>query len=228
MLKIGIDVDSVLADFKNTLINFLENKYYVDLTLNHFNNFKPIIRLKNKKNEYVEINVENEVTCEILPNTELLENMDIIDNNIPNYVNQLYQNNIIYIITSRPSYTMQPTIKWLNKHKIPFHAFIIGGFRKANFSIDILVDDKTKNILGMVEEGKLALIYDYPWNREIWDEIGGAIKRKEVHRFNNWKQIYRFLTNRCIECGMKDSLYINIKIKGLITSYECYNCGKVL
>ena|SRR3990167_7398386 len=71
----------------------------------------------------------------------------------------------ITIITNQQLDTAIPVHKWLIMQEIPFDTFIVNrSCEKADYPIDVLLDDNIGNVKLMLERGKKAYLYPQPWN----------------------------------------------------------------
>jgi 5'(3')-deoxyribonucleotidase len=80
----------------------------------------------------------------------------------------------IWIVTSRPQRLMDSVGLWLLFNRVPYDRFYPLGPRvlKAVVSCDALVDDAPEQVGSFTQGGRVAFLYDRPWNqRQIAKEI---------------------------------------------------------
>ncbi len=58
------------------------------------------------------------------------------------------------------------TAAWLDEHRIPYRDLCFIG-DKPNVGADLYVDDSPVNIVALREAGKLAIVFDHPYNRDL-------------------------------------------------------------
>jgi 5'-nucleotidase len=58
------------------------------------------------------------------------------------------------------------TAAWLDAHRIPYRDLCFIG-DKPNVGADLYVDDSPTNIIALREAGKIAIVFDQPYNRDL-------------------------------------------------------------
>lgn len=104
--------------------------------------------------------------------------------------------NKIFFITSRPKKNRTLTIKWLEKHDIPFDDLIVLGHDEEKgvyghkLNLDMFVDDLEKHLVSMSNHKKIwskgLLLFNRPWNT----------KDTRFNRMKNWKEIVKHIENK--------------------------------
>jgi 5'-nucleotidase len=87
----------------------------------------------------------------------------------------------IHIITSRKGGEIN-TVKWIQKHKIPYDTLHIGR-DKSRVLVDVMVDDWERNWEELTAIGRRVLVWDQPWNAHLteaervfsWDDVLEAV-----------------------------------------------------
>lgn len=74
----------------------------------------------------------------------------------------------ISIITKRERPTAPYVAMWLDMHNVYADEllFIYDGVPKANYPLDVLIDDAPKNLVDIVAP-KSAILFNQPWNKEF-------------------------------------------------------------
>lgn len=187
--KIGIDIDNVLSNFNDELLKEFINHDKELRNTGIVNKDVYITRgmfdwSKDELDDFYYSNIER-----------IAKKLDVIDE-APKYIKQLRENGYeIYIISGRNngeySDPYKMTSDWLDKYKIEYDELILtdayNSLEKAKIckenNISIMIDDSTRILLEVKNEGITALLMDTPYNREV-DNL------KRVH---TWKEIYDFI-----------------------------------
>lgn len=188
-MRIGIDIDNVIADFNNGLMNaYLEH----DKTLRNNG-------IVNKNAQYVRWGMfdwsKKEEEAFYYKNIEkIVSNLDVITG-AKEYIDKLKEDghNII-LITGRDngeySNPKDMTEKWLKKNNIYYDKLILTDAYAGNkfsktaecieYKIDVMIDDSRNVCTELNEAGIKVFIMDTRLNREITN----------IERVYNWEEIY--------------------------------------
>lgn len=186
-MRIGIDIDGVLTD---------EHRFIIDYGTKYFNNRN--IPYKLHKDIYDSEKIF-EVTKEQY-NEFWKQNLLYYSQNISirpfasEIINKLKkEDNEVYIITARYFTTyenkdkeqMQNIVKeWLDKNNVLYDEIIFSENKLdicKEFNIDIMIEDKPENILGISNEIPV-ICYDHPYNENLCS--------KNIIRCHSWYDIY--------------------------------------
>ena len=117
--------------------------------------------------------------------------MPLQDPDIPATMKALKKNHYVHIITSRSRQTHACVAQWLSHQKIGYDALtFISGHDKFAMPIDVLVDDNPIQV-GQVPEGQHLYLRDHPWNRGL---EGPRVTR--VARLKQVEEMLRFRTEQ--------------------------------
>lgn len=180
-MRIGVDIDGVLADSLPVWVN----------ELNSFFN-------KNKRVEDIHLYD----ICETYKITEealykFLEHKGNYLMSAPPpvtdasyYLNRIKQNHEVFIVTARDNIYGQETIHWLKKHSFPYDKlFLLGSHEKKEVCLEnglrVLVEDTLEISLEVSAAGVPVLLMDAPYNQ---GKLPGLIYRKR-----SWAEIYSAL-----------------------------------
>ena len=185
---IGVDLDSVLADFQKTFLEFVNAHNRTsykpeDVTVYSY----PDVFGVSKESAYQQVlDFYNSPEFETIPP---------IDGAVE-AVDTLTQKNTLYIVTSRPHSTDIKTAKWVKKHFPDKFAQVIyteqyslktgEGLTKATVckqhSITLFIEDAMVYAEEIARAGIAVLLLDSPWNQQT-DLLSG------ITRVNSWGEI---------------------------------------
>ncbi len=161
-MRIGLDVDGVLADV-------------ITSWLSYSNKIRPII-LKSQISDWDfwrdhginKFDFYNELSIcwkswETMPPTE---------SNLAYVTTQLSNLGTVDIVTAREKSTHGDVKKWLKLHKINFKNYVgvLEGIEKSQLDYDVFIDDSPLNAKSMLDEGKSVILYSQPWNESFKDD----------------------------------------------------------
>lgn len=202
-MKIGVDIDNVLANFNEALLYaFLEE----DKKRNNSGIINQDVYIskgmfdwgEEESLKFYKENIEN-----------IVENLDVIQD-APFYIKKLREQGYqIYIITGRNNgdYSNPEimTKQWLDKYGIEYDRLIITNIHnpeeKAQIclknNISIMIDDSSRIGLSIKEAGLTSLLMDTPYNK----------KTKGLIRVHSWQEIYEYITNKKINVILDTDTY---------------------
>lgn len=161
-MKIGLDVDGVLADVIDTWLSY-SNKIRPEILRSQISEWDFWKRHKiNKFDFYTELSY-----C-----WRSWENIPPTENNLASATDQLSNLGTVDIVTARDDSTHNDVKKWLKFHKIKFKNYVgvIEGTEKSKLDYDIFIDDSPLNAKSMLEKGKAVILYSQPWNISFEDK----------------------------------------------------------
>ncbi len=192
-LKIGIDVDEVLASLMTRL-----NSFYNEI---HGTNFHI--------EDYHSYNLEdtwggdNESAVGIVNkfyNSPYFDGIRPL-NKSQEVIEQLSRKNQLMVITSRPDFIKEKTEEWVKKYfprqfeKIICTGRYVSSFRHVKSdiclaeNIGLIIEDSLEICLDCVDNGINAILFDKPWNRN------GSGKDSGVIRVKNWNEVLEVLNH---------------------------------
>jgi 5'(3')-deoxyribonucleotidase len=99
----------------------------------------------------------------------------------------LRQGHTLSIVTHRPAQAVNDTIDWVSLYfkDIPLDGLHIlsGEEPKTGVQADVLIDDKPENVIQWSEEGRIALLFDRPWNQGVKEHP------TRLRRVSSWKVV---------------------------------------
>lgn len=193
-MKIGVDLDSVLADFCVSLHKFHNEAYGTFYPLKAYNT-----------HDLREVwNVDEEEVVKRLfgfYDTKYLENMPLMPG-AQKAIKSISQSHTLYLITSRPDEFHHKTQKWIKKNFPGMFTDVLctnqvsakGSKSKTKSQIcrvvgaELMIDDHLVFARDCAEANIDVLLYDQPWNR-------GAKLSKNIKRMHSWKEIEVYLSS---------------------------------
>lgn len=197
MQPVYVDMDDVLCQTAQHFLTILERdfgKRFIFEQLTDFDVGQACELTVNEKQELYRIVHQGEELLNIPP--------------IPGAVDVLHQwsaaGHEIAIVTGRPPDTYEPSVHWLNKHRVPHDSILIvdkyGRFAPdgsrcislealRNHSFCWAVEDSPMMAMYLASQMKIPVaLLDRPWNR-------GDTHHELVGRYKDWIEIARALPN---------------------------------
>lgn len=198
-MKLGLDIDGVVADMASDLIIKTNEKFGLNLTvddLKRHNLFKADYTGDSELNHEIALFMVKEV----VHNKAVLYDIKPHDDAVDALRSLRRAGHRFYFITARRADEYDVTINWLRRNNIPFEALYVspsikGDSRKGllgrSLNLDFYIDDQYKHIENMYRYKnrwtKGLGLFTRPWNRT--EKIDGNI----CIRFENWQDIIRHL-----------------------------------
>lgn len=187
-MKIGIDIDEVLARFLPAIIKYHNETYNTSLKDADFKTYNLWESWGGTKEESIE-------KINDFFQTDYFKKIKPISG-AQKATRMLKENNDLSIITSRKDEIAKETESWVHQHfpnifsEVHFagHYFSNGQNSKTkrqicdSLEVNVLIEDNFEYALECLSPKRKVLLFDYPWNREI--ELPNGIKR--VH---SWEEI---------------------------------------
>ena len=193
-MKIGIDIDEVIAEFVKSYILLLKERgifvNYEDVINYHFWESFPITK------------EEDERYIKEFFNSHHFDEIKLVDGS-QSSINFLSKNHEIYFITSRPSSIKEKTCQFIhaNFSLSELNIFFSGDFHLGNgktkaeicreLHIDLMIEDNKNYALDCAKNGIKVILLGRPWNKDFkghkniskvdsWSEILEEIKQYEL------------------------------------------------
>lgn len=161
-MRIGVDVDSVLADLSGA-VSRLWNQDYPDKPIapedwNQWDFYKVLGISLNAFYRYMD------AAWRDYPLMNIQE-----DDVYKSLIRLRDAGHHIHIITNRNHDTTPYVVEWLQRWAIDYHALTFNcapGVSKFEYPIDVLIDDNP-NLARQVPINKTLFLRDHPWNRNV-------------------------------------------------------------
>jgi uncharacterized HAD superfamily protein len=176
-LKIGLDIDGVVADSFPIFLEELNKHYGKNVTeINNYDMTKLYDVAWEDLDAFFEQNIEY-LFFEPRPMEGALENINA-------WLKAGHE--IIYVTARRPGAEERVTLRWFERHGITSDSIIFTGgvsktFAVKDFGLDVFVEDFMSNALEIAAIGVPVLLLDAPYNQGKLPE--------GVTRCCNWEEI---------------------------------------
>lgn len=184
-MHLGFDIDGVISDFVKTFIEIVKRKYGVVLkrTDVYCHDLNLVLGITKKDGNQL-------IRCtlgEDLP----------VNNGAKEAMERLREEgHKIFIITARPSNSIEMTKTWLRHKGLPYTQLVQlneGKKYLAKVKLDLIVDDNLEDALEWSQRTENVLVYDQPWNQTLnlknlvkrvhgWNEILDEVQRLQLRQ----------------------------------------------
>lgn len=167
-MRIGIDIDNTITDTSKCIKDMIEENNVKGLSYDFDNYTEEELKTYDK---LIRENIED-----VMKKCKLNENAKEV-------INELYQNNEIYLITARTNFYSDNlkdiTINYLKENNIMYHELLFGYEDKRDIclekKLDIMLDDNIKVIESIKDTNIRGVLYQTKYNQEYVGE-----------KVNNW------------------------------------------
>lgn len=160
-LRIGLDVDGVLADVIQAWLSYNNNirSYISKSDITEWDFWKKF--QIDKFDFYKELSLCWK-SWENIPSTE--ESLSIVTSELSKF-------GTVDIVTAREESTHDHVKNWLKLKKINYKNYVgvFEGTEKTKLDYDVFIDDSPINAKSMLCEGKSVILYTQPWNLRFDD-----------------------------------------------------------
>lgn len=171
-LKIGIDVDGVLADQIEGLVPRVRARLGIEFRYDDVTEWRLPLGETDIAKE-IEIAFEDPEYTISMP----------VHNGARDLIDELYPQNQIVMLTARPVQTRAWTQQWLENQGFSYDEIVnVKEHKKSFYRSDVLIDDYIGNIKEyLTKTGGTAILVDQPWNRQGRQELDSWIEQKRLH-----------------------------------------------
>jgi len=196
IIRIGIDIDEVTAQFSEALRLWVNTSTGADLQPHHYQTEHEF--WAHFKGVWAEHNIDDLVDYDQF-NNELAVDQSHVKTveGAKDAIAVLKQKYDLVFITSRPPAQFDATRVWLDKHidaSIPLYLANnptvqsnpqSKGELCVELDVQLLIDDNVDNCLGAIDNGAHAILFgDYGWN---------AHAPESLPRCSNWQEVLEYL-----------------------------------
>ena len=161
-MRLGIDLDGVVADFNTGWINHYNQEFGSDVSLNDVDRWDVIPSLTHfaHMGEFWR-------WAEHLDGASLFRHLEPYPDALP-ALHRLAKRHRIVIITTKPDFAIHDTYEWIAEHGVPTREIHITG-RKWTVNCDAYLDDGPHNLEDLVTHRPESQVFRFvrPWNSAI-------------------------------------------------------------
>lgn len=160
-MKIGLDVDGVLADVIESWLSY-NNRIRATITKSEILQWDFWSKFQiDKYDFYKELSICWQSWQNILPT----------ENTISHATIDLAKIGTVDIVTAREESTHTYVKNWLKSKKIVYKNYVgvLEGIEKTKLDYDVFIDDSPINAKSMLDAGKSVILYTQPWNLSFDD-----------------------------------------------------------
>lgn len=173
-MKIGIDIDGVIADHTKVILPYANRAYGKQFTQFDITDYYAVDRLYDAKV------VEGIYAIDGLFHTFPLHDYAY------EAIHALNAKHHITIITARELHTVDKTTKWLAENGIKYDELVFDK-RKQDHGLDVLIDDKAAMIDTFTDDNHTGILFNQPWN------ANHEITNDNIWRAFSWYHVLNLL-----------------------------------
>lgn len=165
-MRIGVDIDGVVADFVTTFLLLVKKRYGLMLRQQDIYVHDLYLVLGIPRDEAMDL-IRETIRCDLQPYPGAIRGLA-----------RLRRNHGVMLVTSRPRDMMDVTKRWLSRRNIPHDRllqFQEGSKHRSEYPFDVFVDDHLREALALVGKVPHIILFDRPWNRSF--NVAGHLKR---------------------------------------------------
>lgn len=180
-MKLGFDLDNVCCDTTEKMIEYINERVPVNLSLEDIKEYYMEKALPDQYKWIIKNGFESK---------DFWKTVEMIDGAATYLTRLYYERHEIYFCTSSLPQNLRKKINFIQRNLPLFpdnyvEEYTINIRNKQLLKLDYLVDDCLDNLIG--ERDYISICYDYPWNRSIGDN------HYNFRRVKNWEEIYNII-----------------------------------
>lgn len=194
-MKLGFDIDGIVANMAQAMIDFANDKYGFDYTVELFGDFditKAQYTDDHKRNEQI----GRDVLDHVVYVEDAVASLKPYDEGVEALKKLKKYGHTLHFITSRPMSQRRITVEWFRDNKVPFNTIdVVGqtpkGMIGRTLNLDFYMDDKVKHLESMYKYKnrwrKGLAVFTRPWN------INEPVDSTKFVRLSSWFDVVRHL-----------------------------------
>jgi uncharacterized HAD superfamily protein len=157
-MRIGVDIDGVVADFVRTFIPLVRERYGVALAEHDIYVHDLFLVLGITEPEAME-----------LIRAAICSDLDLI-HGAKEAIDTLNQQHDVTLLTARPEDLLEVTRQWLSKRGIRYRELLHlreGQKSAPQRAFDVVVDDHLREVIRFAGKARKIIVFDHPWNQSL-------------------------------------------------------------
>lgn len=182
-MRIGVDIDGVVADFVKTFIPLVRERYGVALAEHDIYVHDLFLVLGITESEAIE-----------LIRATICSDLDLIDG-AKEAIEKLNQEHELILLTARPEDLLDVTERWLSKRGIKYRELVHlreGQKFAPEHAFDVVVDDHLREVIRFIGKARKIIVFDHPWNQSFnarglfdraytWNDVLAIVDAMKAH-----------------------------------------------
>lgn len=182
-MRLGVDIDGVIADTFPLLVRELNEYFQVDLALRDIKDYN-IFKVYGLN--------EAEMLRFLGDKEEAIMEGPTVKDGAVECLSVLSRKHTIYLVSARYEKYRPQTEKWLRKHDVPYHVLVLLGSHDkrevcSRMAVDVFIEDSLKNAHQLSTCGIPVLLFDAPYNQGELPPL--------VRRCYSWGEIFQLFEN---------------------------------
>ncbi len=185
-MKIGIDIDEVVAKYAEGYLEIFQREYGKAANFENISSYNFNESLGISKEESDKLN-------SLFINSEIFDNLKLIEGARESVIELSKQHDIIFI-TFRPMHLKEKTKNFIEKI-FPNHSFEIFYAREFpnkskakacnSLGVNVILEDHAPAALDCANNGVKVFLFDKPWNK--------GTEHENIIRVRNWQEVLKKL-----------------------------------
>ncbi len=157
-MRIALDLDGVLADTIRVWLRIWNEERFPKLTYESIDTWDFWRKHGIPESEFAGVFARA---------WRMWEEIPPLEEGLAEKVRRLSELGKVYVVTGRPADERERVILWLRKHGIGYERLVVGVTDKVSLGYEVYIDDSPVVAVQGSRSGRLVLLRDQPWNREV-------------------------------------------------------------
>ena len=178
-LRIGLDIDGVLADTDRPALEAIGRHYGRQLDIDDWRSWR-------LSDSFPDLPGVDESSDSLFSDEAFMSSLPYVPGAIWGTFALARRGHRLFYVTSRAERLRSCTGRWLGANSFPIGELLIAPGSKVGIAwelkLDLFVEDSARNALELAEVCPVYL-FDYPWNREV--------NHPNITRVSGWREFMR-------------------------------------
>jgi uncharacterized HAD superfamily protein len=157
-MRIALDLDGVLADTIRVWLRIWNEERFPKLTYESIDTWDFWRKLGIPESEFAGVFARA---------WRMWEEIPPLEEGLAEKVRRLSELGRVDVVTGRPVEERERVVLWLGKHGIDYERLVVGATDKIRLGYNVYIDDSPIVATQGASSGRLVLLRDQPWNREV-------------------------------------------------------------